>query len=148
MKSVIGLDIGLKNIKLVNLALNGKNVELLKLEYIEATKPSNQYEIMDLAKFMFKNQGLKLNIPVCLSISADDSFSKRNPFSRYKEKTKKAIEVLSVLEEIVTLQFTYKGSIHMNDKLVGIIQDNWQGNICFSEIRDICSEYKIINTED
>ena len=45
-------------------------------------------------------------------------------------------------------QFTYKGSIYMNKKLVGIIEDNWQDKTCFAESGDLCSEYKIMQIED
>lgn len=76
MRNVIGLDIGIKSIKLANLALRGKSVELLKLEIIDAPKISNQNETIDLLKSMFKKNKLKLNTPVCLSISAEESFFK------------------------------------------------------------------------
>lgn len=93
MKNVIGLDLGSKNIKLVNLALIGKEVELLKFDIVEMPKTSNQYEIIDLLKTVFKNNKLKPNIPVCLSISAEESFFKIIPVkSKGVKKLKETIK--------------------------------------------------------
>jgi len=92
MKTVIGLDIGLRNIKIVNLALRGKDIELLKLEYIESSKTSNQYEVIDLLKLMFNELKLKANTPICLSISAEESFFKI--ISVKSDKKKKLKELI------------------------------------------------------
>ena len=92
MKNVIGIDIGAKNIKLVNLALKGKDIELLKLETIEAPKISNQTEIIDLLRIMYRSHKIKLNTPICLSISAEESFFKIiSVHSRGKRRLKEAI---------------------------------------------------------
>jgi hypothetical protein len=45
-------------------------------------------------------------------------------------------------------QFTYKGSINSGNKLVGIIEDNWQNKVCFSQAGDLCSGYKVTKIED
>jgi len=75
-KNMIGLDIGARNIKLVNLTLRGRDVELLKFDIIDIPNTSNQYEIIDLLKRIFKNNQLKSNSPICMSISAEESFFK------------------------------------------------------------------------
>ncbi|MDD5291817.1 MAG: pilus assembly protein PilM [Candidatus Omnitrophica bacterium] len=76
MKNVIGLAVGQRDIKLANISLKGRNVELLKLDVIEVPQGSNQYEIINLIKAIFKNNQLKPNIPICLSISAEEAFLK------------------------------------------------------------------------
>ncbi|MDD5617586.1 MAG: pilus assembly protein PilM [Candidatus Omnitrophica bacterium] len=76
MKNAIGLAIGQKDIKLANICLQGKNVELLKLDAIAIPPTANQYEISNLIKLIFKNNQLKSNIPVCLSITAEEAFLK------------------------------------------------------------------------
>lgn len=92
MKNVIGIDIGAKNIKLVNLALKGKDIELLKLETIEAPKISNQNEIIDLLRIMFRSHKIRLTTPICLSISAEESFFKIiSVHSKGKRRLKEAI---------------------------------------------------------
>lgn len=92
IKNVIGLDIGARDIKLVNLALKGKSVELLKFEIIEMPKTSSQYEIIDLLKTAFRRNQLKLNIPICLAISAEESFFKI--ISVKSKASKKLVEVV------------------------------------------------------
>lgn len=92
MKNVIGLDIGAKSIKLVNLALRGKDIELLKLEIIEAPKTSNQKEIIELLRIMFNSHVIKPNTPMCLSISAEESFFKIIPVK--SKKTNKLKELI------------------------------------------------------
>jgi type IV pilus assembly protein PilM len=93
MRSVIGLDIGSKNIKLANLALKGKQIELLRLETIKAPKTSNQQEVIDLLKNVFRKNKIKSNTAVCLSISADESFFKTIAVvSKRKKKLKEAIK--------------------------------------------------------
>lgn len=76
------------------------------------------------------------------------SFGKRNPFFRYREAVKNASSPDSTKEASSVPQFTYKGNIHMTDKLVGIIEDNWQGKTCFVEAGDACSGYKVFNIEE
>ncbi|MDD5005096.1 MAG: pilus assembly protein PilM [Candidatus Omnitrophica bacterium] len=76
INNIVGLDIGAKNIRFVNLALRGREVELLKFEIIELPATTNQYEIIDLLKLMFRNHQLKTGTPICLSVSAEESFFK------------------------------------------------------------------------
>jgi len=88
------------------------------------------------------------------------SFSKRNPFFRTKDLT--AAENMSSSTPVTgpsagtpakkttkpVPQFTYKGSINTNNKLVGIIEDNWQSKACFAQVGDLCSGYKVTKIED
>jgi hypothetical protein len=89
------------------------------------------------------------------------TFSKRNPFFRAKDLVKG--EDVSVSPEAslassngtsaakgakAVPQFTYKGSINTGDKLVGIIEDNWQSKVCFSQVGDLCSGYQVTKIED
>lgn len=76
MRDVIGLVIGQRDIKMVNISLKGKNVELFKIDTIVVPQNSNQYEIMNLIKTVFKRNQLKSNIPISLSISAEEAFLK------------------------------------------------------------------------
>lgn len=84
------------------------------------------------------------------------SFSKRNPFFRDKDLIKDEVIPTATVTPAAPAskggksvpQFTYKGSIYMNKKLVGIIEDNWQEKTCFAESGDLCSEYKIMQIED
>jgi len=84
------------------------------------------------------------------------SFSKRNPFFRDKDLIKnEVIPTTTATPAAVvskdgksTPQFTYKGSIYMKKKLVGIIEDNWQDKTCFAELEDLCSGYKVMQVED
>ena len=85
------------------------------------------------------------------------SFSERNPFFRHKDlikdedtstTTSTAASTPSAKESKSTPQFTYKGSIYMNKKLVGIIEDNWQGKACFAQLGDTCSGYKVMQIEE
>jgi len=76
MNNVIGLAVGQRDIKLANISLKGRNVELLKLDAIEIPQGSNQYEIINLIKTIFKNNQLKSNTPICLSLSAEEAFLK------------------------------------------------------------------------
>ncbi|MFC1709090.1 pilus assembly protein PilM [Candidatus Omnitrophota bacterium] len=94
MKRVIGIDIGIKSIKLVSLALKGKSIELLSQETLKAPKISNQNDIKDLLKVIFEKHRLKLSTPICISIAAEDSFFKIIPIkSSGTRKLKEAIQV-------------------------------------------------------
>lgn len=85
-----------------------------------------------------------------------DSFSERNPFFRDKDLIKETSSSASSppTTPVPTKggkpipQFTYKGSINMKDKLVGIIEDNWQKKVCFAALGDVCSGYKVTKIED
>jgi hypothetical protein len=88
---------------------------------------------------------LEKNYPLSLEFK---SFSKRNPFFRYKQIVVDTPGVTSAEEKISSPQFTYKGSIYLKGRLVGIIEDNWQKKVCFAGPGDICSEYKVISVQE
>ncbi|MFC1709089.1 hypothetical protein ACFL2J_03395 [Candidatus Omnitrophota bacterium] len=80
-------------------------------------------------------------------------FSERNPFFEF---VKAAVEVPgsapaqvnSSNKDTLGPQFTFKGSMSMGDKMVGIIHDNWNKNTCFAGEGDICSGYQVSNVEE
>ena len=76
MKNIVGLALGQKDIKLANISLKGRSVELLKLDAVEIPQNANQYEIINLVRSLFRNNQLKSNTPICLSIATEEAFLK------------------------------------------------------------------------
>jgi len=98
--------------------------------------------LADLVEFQGKDiNDLNMIYPLDMDFK---SFSKRNPFFRYKGEVKQTFVSAQTKQIPTKPQFTYKGTILMNGKLVGIIEDNWQESICFAEAGDICSEYEVL----
>lgn len=103
--------------------------------------------LADIAEFKNKDI-LDLNVIYPLNLEFE-SFAKRDPFFKYRE----AVKETSVVERPAIVgrtgpQFTYKGNIYINDKLVGIIEDNWKKSVCFSGAGDVCSGYEVLNVEE
>lgn len=105
----------------------------------------------------FKSKDIK-SLNVIFPLDSDiKSFSTRNPFFRYKKFVKKdkipaAAQVAAVAAPVAVVsrgpQFTYKGNIDMNGNIVGIIQDNWKDDVCFSQVGDTCSGFKVISLKE
>jgi hypothetical protein len=109
--------------------------------------------LADIAEF--KNKDVKdLNVIYPLKESAGE-FGARNPFFKFqpvvKETAATAQQAAAMPAAVVVdpgPQFTYKGNMVMNNKLIGIIEDNWQKDVCFVQAGDTCSGYKVSSVED
>ncbi|MDD5617585.1 MAG: hypothetical protein PHG69_00685 [Candidatus Omnitrophica bacterium] len=124
----------------------------LKVNFV-ASRILTGVSLEDVAEFRNKEIFDLNNIyPLDVSIK---SFSKRNPFFRSRDLAAgEAASLAASSGQSVTKggkpvpQFTYKGSINTGDKIVGIIEDNWQSKVCFAQAGDLCSGYKVTKIED
>ena len=101
-----------------------------------------------------KDEAASLNKIYPLSM-AFDAFTGRNPFFEIKKiapedpASAAAAGLLSPAEEdTIGPQFTYKGTIFMDNKFVGIIKDNWNNNVCFVKEGDTCSGYEVLSIDE
>lgn len=105
--------------------------------------------LADIAEF--NNKDIK-DLNAIFPLQLDSKLpSTRNPFVKYVKVTAQGPGSTQAKPGVVSSpgpQFTYKGSINMSGKIVGIIKDNWQDNTCFSSEGDICSEYKVLTVKD